>query len=279
MEVSWKRRKSCVQKSNGSGIARVRWLFPVLPVAVFLICWQVLSSANLINHSLFPAPTEIVDELVALHLRELPTRSLLLSHIGATLQRALMASLIGVLFGILVGIFMGTSRLVYRFFDPLITVLMPIPGIAMAPLFIVWLGFGDPTIVALGAIATFFPLAYNTAAGVRSIDIQLVRAAQIMGANRTATLFRVYFPWAAGYVLTGIKLGLARCWRTVIAVEFIAAANWGLGYMIWDAAEYLRAGIVYGGIGLLIILYFAIEKGFIHTLEKNTLEKWGMIRR
>jgi len=195
------------------------------------------------------------------------------------LQRALVASLIGITLGILVGILMGTSRLIYRFFDPLITVLMPIPGIAMAPLFIIWLGFGDPTIVALGTIATFFPLAYNTAAGVRSIDIQLVHAAQIMGAGKTSILFGVYLPWAAGYVLTGLRLGLARCWRTVIAVEFIAAANWGLGYMIWDAAEYLRAGIVYGGIGLLIVLYFAIEKGLINTLEKNTLEKWGMIRQ
>jgi NitT/TauT family transport system permease protein len=204
---------------------------------------------------------------------------LLLSHIGASLQRVLIASLIGILLGILVGILMGTSGIVYRFFDPLITVLMPIPGIAMAPLFIVWLGFGDPTIVALGIIATFFPLVYNTAAGVRSIDPQLVRATQIMGANRMVILFRVYLPWAAGYVLMGIKLGLARCWRTVIAVEFIAAANWGLGYMIWDAAEYLRTGIVYGGIALLIVLYFAIEKGLINTLERNTLEKWGMIQR
>ena len=258
---------------------RNKWLLPILPVVTFLLCWQVLSSANLINRSLFPAPTEVVSELVALHLRELPTRSLLLHHIGASLERVVVASLLGIVPGILIGILMGTSRVVHRFLDPLITVLMPIPGIAMAPLFIVWLGFGDPTIVSLGAIAAFFPLVYNTAAGVRSIDVQLVRAAQTMGAGRSEILFRVYLPWAAGYVLTGVKLGWARCWRTVIAVEFIAAANWGLGYMIWDAAEYLRAGIVYGGIGLLIIVYFVIEKGLIRVLEKNTLEKWGMVQR
>ncbi len=265
--------------SDKKRAARIKWVLPFLPVIAFLVGWQALSGIGVINAALFPPPTEIVDELVALHLRELPTRSLLLSHIGATLQRALMASLMGVILGVLFGIAMGTSQWVYRFLDPLITVLMPIPGIAMAPLFIVWLGFGNPTIVALGAIATFFPLAYNTAAGVRSIDVQLVRAAEMMGASKASVISGVYFPWAAGYVLTGLKLGLARCWRTVIAVEFIAAANWGLGYMIWDAAEYLRAATVYGGIALLILLYVVVERGLIDILEKGTVEKWGMIRR
>lgn len=258
---------------------RIKWVLPLFPVIAFLVGWQVLSNVNLINSALFPPPTKIVDELVALHLRELPTRSLLLSHIGATLRRALMASLMGIILGVLFGIAMGTSKWIYSFLDPLITVLMPIPGIAMAPLFIVWLGFGNPTIVALGAIATFFPLAYNTAAGVRSVDVQLVRAAEMMGAGKASVILGVYLPWAAGYVLTGLKLGLARCWRTVIAVEFIAAANWGLGYMIWDAAEYLRAAIVYGGIALLIVLYVVVERGLINLLEKSTVEKWGMIRR
>ena len=61
-------------------------------------------------------------------------------------------------------------------------------------------------------------------------------------------------------------------------MEFIAAANWGLGYMIWDAAEYLRAGIVYGGIILLSLTFTSIEKGLIVPFEKMTIEKWGMVR-
>lgn len=266
-------------KSDKSGKARVRWLLPLVPIVTFLVCWQALSVLDWINRSLFPPPTEVISELVTLLLGELPTRSVLLIHVAATLRRLVIASLVGILSGILVGALIGIRQGLYRFFDPLITVLMPIPGIAMAPLFIIWLGFGDPTIIAAGSVAAFFPLVYNTAAGVRSVDIQLIRAAQMMGANRAQVFFGVYLPWAAGYVLLGVKLGLARCWRTVIAVEFIAAASWGLGYMIWDAAEYLRAAVVYGGIALLILVYFIIEKGLINTLEKHTVEKWGMIRR
>ena len=272
MGVSWRKHKS--SRATGS-----RWWLPALPVALFLAGWQLLAGVNLINPSLFPPPTEIASELAELYTSGLPTRSLLIGHVTATLSRLLVASVIGILSGTLTGALMGISSRLYRFFDPLITVLMPVPGIAMAPLFIVWLGFGDPTIIALGSIAAFFPLAYNTAAGVRSIDPQLVRAARMMGAGKGTLLFDVYLPWAAGYVLVGVKLGLARCWRTIIAVEFIAAASWGLGYMIWDAAEYLRAGVVYGGIFLLIVIYFVIEKGLVNTLEKFTVERWGMVQR
>ncbi len=266
-------------KSDQSGRTRARWLLPLIPIVTFLVSWQALSVLGLINRSLFSPPTEVISELVTLLLSELPTRSVLLVHVAATLRRLVIASLVGILSGILCGAFIGIRQGFYHFFDPLITVLMPIPGIAMAPLFIIWLGFGDPTIIAVGSVAAFFPLVYNTAAGVRSVDVQLIRAAQMMGANRAQIFFDVYLPWAAGYVLLGAKLGLARCWRTVIAVEFIAAANWGLGYMIWDAAEYLRAGVVYGGIVLLVLIYFIIEKGLINTLERRTVEKWGMIRR
>ena len=135
----------------------------------------------LVNPALLPPPSGIASELVNLLIRGLPVRSVLLSHIGITLVRVLVAVSIGIVAGVVLGMLMGLNRLVYAFFDPLITVLMPIPGIALAPLFIVWIGFGDLTIISLGVISAFFPVVYSTVAGVRSVDRQLVRAAQIMG--------------------------------------------------------------------------------------------------
>jgi len=254
------------------------WLLPLIPVASFIVAWELAAHFHAVNSALFPPPSAIVRELVLLHTRRLPERSLLLTHIGASLRRAFLAATLGTLGGVCVGLLMGASRLINRLLDPIITVLMPIPGIAQAPLFIIWLGFGDPTIVTVGAIATFFPLANNTAAGVRSTDVNLARAAQIMGSSWGSTLFKVYLPWAAGYVFAGLKLGWARCWRTVIAVEFVAAASWGLGYMIWDAAEYIRSGVVYGGIILLMIIYLVIERVLIGTVERLTVRRWGMIQ-
>jgi len=254
------------------------YILSLIPIGGFFLCWQLLAHFGSINAALFPAPTKILEQLSTLLYQEVGGRSVLIGHLVATLTRLLLAAAEGMAAGVAMGIFIGLSQRAYRFFDPLITWVMPIPGIAMAPLFIVWMGFGNPTIITVGAIATFFPIAYNTSTGIRSIDNQLVRAAQIMGANRLAVLSQVYIPWAAVYLFTGVKLGLARCWRTVIAVEFIAAANWGLGYMIWDAAEYLRAGIVYGGIILLAVIFTIIEKGLIVPFERITIEKWGMVR-
>ncbi len=255
-----------------------KYLLPFIPLVGFFAFWQIAADYEWINSALFSSPRIILDEATALLHQHVGEKSVLLTHIGITLKRLFWAALCGIVAGMAAGTLMGLSQGIYRFFDPLITLIMPIPGIAMAPLFIIWMGFGDPTIITVGAIATFFPVAYNTSTGVRSIDVQLVRAASIMGARKVTILTRVYIPWAAVYIFTGVKLGLARCWRTVIAVEFIAAANWGLGYMIWDAAEYLRSGVVYGGIILMALLFTFIEKGLIVPFERLTIEKWGMVR-
>jgi len=254
------------------------YILPFIPIGAFFLCWEMLAYAGLINTALFPAPTKILEALSGLLQQEVGGRSVLIGHLVATLKRLVFAAAEGIVVGIAAGTLMGLSQRAYRFFDPIITWVMPIPGIAMAPLFIVWMGFGDPTIITVGAIAAFFPIAYNTSTGIRSIDNQLVRAAQTMGAHSLGVFFQVYIPWAAVYLFTGVKLGLARCWRTVIAVEFIAAANWGLGYMIWDAAEYLSAAVVYGGIILLAAIFTIIEKGFIVPLERMIIEKWGMVK-
>ena len=254
-----------------------RWILPIILVASFLAIWELAAYLRWINPSLFSPPSSILRALLKLHTRRLPEHSILFTHIGASLQRVFVAVSIGTVAGVLMGLLMGASRIVYRFFDPITTILMPIPGIAQAPLFIIWLGFGDLTIITIGAIAAFFPIAFNTAAGVRSIDPQIVRAARIMGVSKAGSLARVYLPSATGHIMAGIKLGCARCWRTVIAVEFVAAASWGLGYMIWDASEYIRSGVVYGGILLLMLIYFAIERLLLENVERLTVRRWGMI--
>jgi NitT/TauT family transport system permease protein len=98
-----------------------------------------------------------------------------------------------------------------------------------------------------------------------------------MGANKKTIFFKVCLPGAASYVFVGFKLGLARGWRTLIAVEMIAASLWGLGFMIFDARDYLQPSIIYGGIFTLAITYFLIENVLIKWVERHTVEKWGIV--
>ena len=254
-----------------------RKILAILPACIFIIGWEIFARSSWINPVLFPAPTQIIIKLVNLFQKGLPVRSELTTHILSTLKRLTLGFLLGVTSGVLFGTMMGLSNLTYNFFNPFISILMPIPGIALAPLFILWFGFGDPTIITLGTLSTFFPIVYSTAAGIRSVDRQMVHAAQTMGANPIQIIYEVYIPWSAAFIFNGVKLGLARGWMTIIAVEFVAASNWGLGYMIWNATEYLQADTVYGGIFVMILIFILLEKILVRGLEQRTIAKWGMI--
>jgi ABC-type nitrate/sulfonate/bicarbonate transport system permease component len=155
---------------------------------------------------------------------------------------------------------------------------MPIPGIAWAPLFLIWFGFGIRSVIAVAALVTFFPIFYNTATGVRGVDDKLIRAARIMGVSDRGVLTKILLPGAAAYIFTGIKLGFAKGWRTIIAVEMIASSLWGLGYMIFDARDYLQPDVIYGGIVVLIIVYYSMEHLVLQQIEKRTVLRWGMTR-
>jgi len=264
------------EKKRARTIEWSRWLAPGAVLVAFFGLWQEAATSGWINATLFPPPSDIVRALTRMHERD-AEQSVLLRHVWVTLQRLFWATLVGALFGAIVGAAMGLNRFIYRALDPLITVIMPIPGIALAPLFILWLGFGTTTIVCVGAVAAFFPIAYNTAAGVRTVDPQLVRASKTMGASSFTTIMNVHLPWSLAFLLLGLKLGFARGWRTVVAVELIASTNWGLGYMIWDAAEYLQSAIVYGGILLMIAVYFIVERLFLGVVERRTVRRWGML--
>lgn len=254
-----------------------RLLLGAAPIFLFLLLWELLSKISAIG-TLVSSPPEVGRALLDLVGAKTPSGyPVLLVHIATSLYRLALAFLAAVGLGIGLGALAGRSKIAYRFFDPLVTVLMPVPGIAWAPLFLVWLGFGNPTIITVGIIAAFFPIFYNTASGVRSVDQNLVRAAEIVGANARQKFLKVYLPGAAAHILTGLKLGLARCWRTIIAVEMIAASLWGLGFMIFDARDYLRPSVIYGGIAVLALIYLALENTVFKWIERRTVERWGMV--
>jgi ABC-type nitrate/sulfonate/bicarbonate transport system permease component len=245
----------------------------------FLALWELVSSLKILNPALISRPSQIFQDLWKLLSKTTLTgQSILITHVASSLYRLFLSFLIAVITGVSLGILMGYSKKVYWFFEPLVTLVMPIPGIAWAPIFMVWLGFKDPPIIAVGALAGFFPIVYNTAVGVRSVKKEFIWAAYSMGADEKTMFLKVLLPSSAPYIFTGVKLGLARSWRTIIAVEMIAASLWGLGFMIFDARDYLRPSIIYGGIMILAFIYLLIE-GLVKLVEQETIEKWGMVRR
>ena len=251
----------------------------ILPLAVVALIWEFLSQTGVIQPILFPPPSKILIRVVDLLLKKGPGgHSVLLGHILASLYRLAAGFSFGAATGILLGLAMGSNRYVDGYFHPIVSVLMPVPGITWAPILVLVLGFGDPTLIAVTFIASFFPVAYNTAAGVRGVRRQHLWAAKIMGASRATLFLRVLLPSSASYILTGLKLGLARGWRTLIAVEMIASALVGLGYMLIEAKEYLRTDTMFAGLITMAIIFAVIERSTFGAIEKRTIERWGMAR-
>ena len=226
---------------------------------------------------LFPAPSVIGRQFLDMLQEGGIIASPLLHHLLVSLYRLFLAVLIGTAAGVVVGVTTGFKPTLEAFTRPFISFFLPIPGIALAPLFLILLGFGNPTILTTGALAAFFPVAFNTTYGIRTVNNTLIHAAEIMGATKWQVLRHVYLPWSAIHIFTGFKLGVSRCWRTVIAVELIAAADWGLGYMVMESVEYLQMSTVYVGIILMACVFLVIEKGLIGFFENRTIHKWGIM--
>lgn len=265
----------------------------ILPIIVFLLCWEIFSSIKMLNPTLFSKPSLIFTSIYKMLFLDVVTVPITLNfgisivyfevnlgtlvvHILASLNRLIISFFLAGIIGIIIGLLMGSNRYIHKFLDPIITLLMPIPGIAWAPIFLVWLGFGDPTLLVVGVIAAFFPIVQNVDAATTSIDQKMIWASRSMGVTDLGLFIHVLLPNSFPFLFTGFKLGLARAWRTIIAVELIAGTLTGLGVMIFTAREFLQPYKIYGGIIVLAIIYFSIELG-IRLIEKNTIEKWGMV--
>lgn len=242
----------------------------ILPTAVLiisLILWEYLSQKELINSALFASPTLILKTILG-------TPELLL-HIINSLMRLIIAVAIGFIFGFIVGILISDIANT-KYLEDIISFFISIPGIAWAPVFVIIIGFGNNTIILVGIITAFFPVVYNIIHGMKEINRELLDIGKIFEYNSFELLFKIKIPAIMNYIVVALKLSFARTWRTIIAVEMIAATMYGLGYMIFDARELINSKLMFSGIIISGFIYYLIENVFINFLEKETVIKWGM---
>jgi ABC-type nitrate/sulfonate/bicarbonate transport system permease component len=172
---------------------------------------------------------------------------------------------------------MGRSRLAEDILLPLVSIGAPIPGIAYAPLFLLWFGLGNVSTVILVGFVSAFPIIFNTWTGVKAVKEIWVRSAQAMGADHRRMFVKVILPGALPYILTGMRLGLAQAWRILVGVEMLAAVPWGLGWLIFGAREFLSTDVMLSGIVVIAVIGLALEKLVFARLEEFTVVRWGMM--
>jgi len=227
-----------IRSARGTG-----WILPAVALAV----WEGAVRAGWVSPHLLPAPTDIVQTLIAFGAQGLA------GHVLASSARVAAGFAIGAVLAIAIGALVGLSRRAEGLLDPSFQALRAIPSLAWVPLLLLWLGIDEASKIALIAIGAFFPVYMGVASGFRDVDRKLVEAARMYRLGAVAMVRRVLLPAALPAVLTGLRNGLSLAWMFMVAAELIAATR-GLGYLLTDGREMGRADIVLAAIVLLALL-------------------------
>ena len=253
---------------------RVMGVLNVLfPLVVVGIIWEVVARSGLYTQVLFPPLSDVLRATA-----RLMGNGVLERHLVSTLYRLLIGFVLAAGFGIPLGLLMARSRAIENFWVPIVSILNPIPGLAWVPLFILWFGLGDMPTILLVAWASFPPMVFNTWTGSKTINEIWVRAAQSMGAQGLKLFTKVVMPGALPFVLTGMRIGLARSWRAVVAGEMLSAGAFGLGWLIFEARDFVRTDVMLSGVMAIGVIGLLLEKVLFQAIEKYTVVRWGMLQ-
>jgi NitT/TauT family transport system permease protein len=195
------------------------------------------------------------------------------------LGRLLLFLLVSIaVYGLVLGFLMARYRPVESFFLPLVSALMPIPSLAWAPVFILWFGLGNVATILIVFYAASFPMVINTWTGARAVNPLWLRAAGSMGARGGAMFWKVVVPGASPFIITGLRLAFQRAWIAVVGAEMLAASAFGLGWVIFDAKEFLNADVMLASLAVIGAIGFVFERLVFGSLERTTVLRWGMVR-
>jgi NitT/TauT family transport system permease protein len=264
---------SVPERAESAGRQRLRLIVRnIFPFAVVGGIWEIIALAGVFPRRLFPTLEDVASSFV-----QLTISGILPHHAIDTIIRLLSGFALAGIFGVTIGVLMARSRRAEDIFLPLVSICAPIPGLAYAPLFLLWFGLGNLSSVLLVGFVSAFPIIFNSWTGVKAVKEIWIRSAQSMGADDRRLFRHVILPGALPYILTGMRLGLAQAWRILVAVEMLAAVPWGLGWMIFGARKFLNTDVMMAGIVVIAVIGLALENFVFRKIENYTVVRWGMI--
>ena len=243
-----------MEKSNAIGYFHdvLPWIIP----AAFLLVWIVVSESGFVPTYLLPHPFEIGKAgygYIFGNPGEAPYAGRFASDAMASLGRVFGGFGCAVILGLPLGIISGRLAVVQKLMSTSINALRAVPGISWLPLAMVWFGIGVKTTIFLVALAAFFPIYLNAAAGAKQVDPLLLQAGAMMGIRRLRGTFAILLPGAMPYLMTGLRLGLGISWAYLVLGELTGVPN-GLGAIIMDARMLGRIDIIVVGIIIIAVI-------------------------
>jgi ABC-type nitrate/sulfonate/bicarbonate transport system permease component len=239
------------QDTRAASIARIG-----LSVSIILIVWEIV--AHLVSNRLLIVPPL---EVWAALLKEYQSGAIFNNAI-ATVTAVVTSFVVSVIVGVGIGLALASNRLLSLTFGPILSALNSVPIIALAPLFIAWLGLGFSSKFVLVLLVAIFPVVVTTEAGLRATDKQLIEAASSFNATRYQIFTTVTFPFALPFIVSGVRVAWARALVGIVVAEFFGSFA-GFGYAImsasqtFDTARVLGYVLVLGAMGLIGSVAFA----------------------
>lgn len=255
-----KRASITIEKNNVKKVQKTNIKFLIRAITIpiiILIIWQLAGVFGLVSKTVLPTPLDI---FVA--FQELLKTGELFDHLSISVFRAAAGFFIGGSLGIILGTIVGFSTRSEQYLDPSVQMLRTVPHLAVAPLFVLWFGFGETSKVLLIADGAFFPLYVNAFLGIRGVDSKLFDVARVLEFSKRKLITKLILPAALPNLLLGARLSLGVAWVSLVVAELMGSTE-GIGYMIMDARQFSNTDIVFVG-----IIIFAFVGKFSDSLVR-----------
>lgn len=234
-----------------------------------LALWEISVEVSGIQSFLLPAPSAILGQLAA-------KPGWYIHHAYYTLYETVLGFALAVVTGVLIAVGIVYSRLLDRTLFMLLITMNAVPKIAVAPLFIIWLGTDLKPKIATALLVSIFPIVIATVMGLRSTEPAMLDMAKSMRASRLRILWKIRAPTALPGLFSGLKIGVTLAFTGAIVGEFIAAEN-GLGYVVVSSQANFATDAMFAAIVLLVVLGLALF--YLIEVIEGVLIPWHPLRR
>lgn len=217
--------------------------------------WEAVCRIARVPVWLLPSPEKIITALWS-------SKDILPLHILTTMWEVMAGFGVAVGIGIPLSILIVFSAFARKLIYPFLVVLQSVPKVALAPIMLLWIGYGTTSKVLIAAVTAFFPIIINTSAGMEAVPIELLELSRSLNSHPLMIFWRIRLPYAMPYVFSGMKVAMALSLIGAVVGEFVGADR-GLGYLILTFSSTMNTALVFGAIVLLallgIVLFYAVQ--------------------
>lgn len=237
-------------------------------IAVIIIAWTIVTQLGIVSDILIPSPKKVWLAFIYI-IQNNYKGSSLAQHLGASMERLLIAYILAAITAIPLGLLSGYNSKVRAIIEPIIEFYRPLPPLAYYTLLVLWMGIDNGSKIALLLLASFAPIYISCMSAVLKIKADYINSAYTVGANKYQIFIHVIFPSCLPDIFVGLRTAIGVAYTTLVAAEMVAAVS-GIGWMVLDASKFLRSDIIFVGIIIMGITGILLDK-FIRIIEDKVV--------